>query len=107
MIGDVRRKMVEDYLRINNLCTSGLTHPKRDCCHRRKSALRQMGEDEEIGPDNDPNGELWDYKSSMHTLERQIQRRKVKPIYNLGKEIYQFIDRSFNEVAQPEKDANG
>lgn len=103
-IGEVQKKEMDFYQKINWMCRSGSQNPKRNCCKSLRSALIRQGSQDE--KDLDEEGMVkdegrWDYKSGLVALERRIKDRDVKPIFNLDGEIREYINRSFVEGSNP------
>jgi hypothetical protein len=53
--------------------------------------------------DLDENGMIkdegrWDFKKTLHEVERKIKRKQMEVKFDLGPEIEQFIDNSFNQT---------
>ncbi len=74
--------------------------PTKGCCIEMRSAKLRMGEVKE--EDMDENGMIkdqgrWDFKKSLREVERKVKKMQIDVKFDLGQEIEQFIDNSFNQ----------
>ena len=83
--------------------------PTKDCCVVMRQAKLRMGEVKV--EDLDENGMIrdegrWDFKKTLNELERKVKKKQMEVKYDLGPEIEQFIDNSFNQSPRDRKEAS-
>ena len=104
----VKSKEADQYWRIRRLQRIDVK-PTKECCIVMRHAKLRLNEVKE--EDMDENGMIrdegrWDFKKTLNEIERKVKKKQIEVKYDLGPEIEQFIESSFNQSPKDRKEAS-